>query len=488
MDTDLSDDVLDDDEDDDDDLEPGERKLPGGPPCIEVTGVSKRFCRDLKRSLLYGVQDIGREIVGMPPRVGELKRNEFWALQDVGFELPRGSAMGLVGTNGSGKTTLMRIIAGIIKPTTGRVTVRGRLAPLLALGAGFNSILTGRENIYTNMSILGLTKNEIDAKFDDVVAYSEIEYALDAPVQTYSSGMTARLGFACAIHTQPDILLMDEVLAVGDMQFREKCIKTLQQLRDEGTSFIIVHHFPDILLAVCDTAMYVSGGNRVAFGKAAEVLETYEEALHAKRKGNSQTGGGSDRSQTDGGETLMDPVIESEAATVASVAIYNENNREGGDVREPMIQNESPSELLAVLKVVGRVDLMNIVVQVMKLPTMDTMAESMMEQQVLKISTKRDCSRIVEVKPGEYEIRLKFPWLGLLPGMYQARVSLYSRKTLLARRRGKRFRVGSVRKGGFDGRYFQPREWDFDIDTGKRERGAAKRRREKQAAEESAAE
>ncbi len=484
MEEDLSDDVLDDDEDFDDEDDRSTRKLPDGPPCIEVTGISKRFCRDLKRSLLYGVQDIGREFVGMPPRIGELKKNEFWALQDVGFELPRGAAMGLVGTNGSGKTTLMRIIAGIIKPTTGQVTVRGRLAPLLALGAGFNSILTGRENIYTNMSILGLTKEEIDAKFDEVVAYSEIEYALDAPVQTYSSGMTARLGFACAIHTQPDILLMDEVLAVGDMQFREKCIKTLQRLRNEGTSFIIVHHFPDILLAVCDTAMYVSGGQRVAFGKAAEVLETYEEDLHAKRKGNTRSVGGvTDRSETDGSETLMDPVIESATATVASVDIYNEDNPEGAEAREPIVQNESPSEILAVLKVVGQVDLMNIVVQVMKLPTMDTMAESMMEQQVLKISTKRDCSRIVEVKPGEYEIRLKFPWLGLLPGLYQARVSLYSRKTLLARRRGKRFRVGSIRKGGFDGRYFQPRDWDFDIDTGKRERGAAKRRREKLAAE-----
>ncbi|MGC1480696.1 MAG: polysaccharide ABC transporter ATP-binding protein [Chthoniobacterales bacterium] len=480
METDEGDDVLDDEDDDDDELESGERKLPEGPPCIEVVGVSKRFCRDLKRSLLYGVQDIGREFVGMPARVGELKKNEFWAVQDVSFELPRGSAMGLVGTNGSGKTTLMRIMSGIIKPTIGHVTVRGRLAPLLALGAGFNSILTGRENIYTNMSILGLTREEIDAKFDEVVEYSEIEYALDAPVQTYSSGMTARLGFACAIHTQPDILLMDEVLAVGDMQFREKCIKTLQELRDGGTSFIIVHHFPDILLAVCDLAMYVSGGKRVQFGKAAEVLEHYEEDLHAKRKGKSQSGGGGGGgggSTADGSEVLMDPVIENERAKVTAVEVYNEDDRAGGDAREPVIQNESPSVLLSTLQIDGKVDLMNIVVQVMRLPTMDTMAESMMEQQVLKISTKRDCDRIIEVRPGEYEVRLKFPWLGLLPGMYQARVSLYSRKTLLARRRSKRFRVGAKRKGGFDGKYFQPREWDFDIETGKRERGAAKRRK-----------
>ncbi len=469
--TDFDDNDFDDDDWDDEDAPA--RALPGGPPCIEVSGVSKRFCRDLKRSLYYGVQDIGREIVGMPPRIGELKKNEFWALQDIGFELPRGMAMGLVGTNGSGKTTLMRIMAGIIKPTTGSVTVRGRLAPLLALGAGFNSILTGRENIYTNMSILGLTKEEIDEKFDEVVEYSEIGYALDAPVQTYSSGMTARLGFACAIHTQPDILLMDEVLAVGDMQFREKCIKTLQDLRNGGTSFIIVHHFPDILLAVCDLAFYVSEGKAVQFGKATEVLECYEEDLHSKRKGSTQ------RQSSDQLGVTAEPVIESEKANVASVDFFNDDAPEGADEIEPRIYNEKSSELLVVVKVEDRVDLMNLAVQVMKLPTLETMAQSMTEQQILKMTTKKDCSRIVEVRKGEYEVRLKFPWLGLLPGLYQTRVSIYSRKTLLARRRGKRFRVVSDRKGGFDGKFYQPREWDLGIETGTRERGAAKRRKKK---------
>ncbi len=480
-DADLDDNDFDDDDFDDEDAP--SRSLPGGPPCIEVSGVSKRFCRDLKRSLYYGVQDIGREVIGMPPRIGELKKNEFWALQGIDFALPRGMAMGLVGTNGSGKTTLMRIMAGIIKPTTGSVTVRGRLAPLLALGAGFNSILTGRENIYTNMSILGLTKDEIDAKFDEVVEYSEIGYALDAPVQTYSSGMTARLGFACAIHTQPDILLMDEVLAVGDMQFREKCIKTLQDLRNAGTSFIIVHHFPDILLAVCDLAFYVSEGKPVEFGKAVEVLEKYEEDLHSKRKGSTR------RETTDSLGVPVDPVIESEKAKVASVDIFNEDKPDGADEAEPRIYNEKSSEILVVVKVDNRVDLMNLAVQVMKLPTLDTMAQSMTETQVLKLTTKRDCSRIVEVKPGEYEVRITFPWLGLLPGLYQTRVSIYSRKTLLARRRGKRFKIVSDRKGGMDGKYFQPRDWDLGIETGTRERGTAKRRKkelEKAAAAEAA--
>jgi len=479
----MVDDDYEEDFDFDDEEEDSPRVRPVGPPALEVKDVSKRFCRDLKRSLFYGVQDISRELVGRPPRVGELKPHEFWALQDINLELPRGTALGLVGTNGSGKTTLMRIISGLIKPTTGSVTVRGRLAPLLALGAGFNPVLTGRENIYTNMSILGLTKEEIEERFDSVVEYSEIGYALDAPVQTYSSGMTARLGFACAIHTQPDILLMDEVLAVGDMQFREKCIKTLQKLRNEGTSFIIVHHFPDILLAVCDDAMYLSEGKTVTYGRAPEVLERYEEDLHSKRAGNIQSGG---PGHIKGGEAT-DLVIESPEAQVVDVVVSSPNPAPTGDDGEQVLRNEAPAEITASIRIKEKISLLNVVVQILRLPTIETLAQSAMESQVLKMSTKRDCDRIIEVRPGEYQVRLRFPWLGLLPGSYQARVSLYSRKTLLARRRSKRFQVGSKNKVRFDGKYFQPREWDVGIESGQREKGAAKRRRQQELAQQAEA-
>ncbi len=176
---------------------------------LSVEGVSKKFCRDLKRSLFYGVQDIAGELTGVRQKSDRLRNKEFWALDNVSFELRKGEALGLVGKNGSGKSTLLRIIAGLIKPDLGTVKVTGRVAPLIALGAGFNPILTGRENIYANMSILGLSTKEIDEKFDDVVEFAEIGEAIDAPVQTYSSGMAARLGFASAIHTEPDILLIE---------------------------------------------------------------------------------------------------------------------------------------------------------------------------------------------------------------------------------------------------------------------------------------
>ncbi|MEO0804175.1 MAG: ABC transporter ATP-binding protein, partial [Cyanobacteria bacterium J06642_2] len=211
---------------------------------ISVEDVSKKFCRNLKRSLFYGMRDILADFAGGRRHSDQLRLQEFWALQSISFQLHRGEAVGLVGTNGAGKSTLLRIISGLIKPDVGQVRVRGRLAPLIALGAGFNPILTGRENIFANMSILGLSTRQIQQRFQDVVAFAEIEDAIDAPVQTYSSGMTARLGFACAIHTEPDILLIDEVLAVGDARFRAKCYRRLYDLRQKGVAFILVNHNP----------------------------------------------------------------------------------------------------------------------------------------------------------------------------------------------------------------------------------------------------
>jgi lipopolysaccharide transport system ATP-binding protein len=246
---------------------------------LSVNGVSKKFCRNLKRSLIYGVQDITSELLGLREKSDKLRPKEFWALDNVSFELRRGEALGLVGKNGSGKSTLLRIIAGLIKPDSGFVEVNGRVAPLIALGAGFNPILTGRENIYANMSILGLSKKEIDEKFDEVIEFAEIGDAIDAPVQSYSSGMAARLGFASAIYTEPDILLIDEVLAVGDAKFKAKCERRLHKLRENGTAFVLVSHNPQAILSACPSATYLMKGKVVISGEAEKVMDKYEEDL-----------------------------------------------------------------------------------------------------------------------------------------------------------------------------------------------------------------
>ncbi len=246
---------------------------------IQVEGISKKFCRQLKRSLWYALQDITTDLVGGTRSSHHLRAQEFWALQDVSFQLLPGQALGLVGSNGAGKSTLLRIISGLIKPDRGQVCVRGRVAPLIALGAGFNPILTGRENIYANMSILGLTTHQIQARFDAVVDFAEIAEAIDAPLRTYSSGMAARLGFACAIHIQPEILLIDEVLAVGDIKFRMKCYQRLAQLRDQGTAFVLVSHNPNAILNVCDQSLYLKQGQLVAQGSTESILRHYEADL-----------------------------------------------------------------------------------------------------------------------------------------------------------------------------------------------------------------
>lgn len=265
-------------------IEDRQPNIEGGPMgddvLLSVQSVSKKFCRNLRRSLMYGVADLSAELLALRgDKNTKLRSQEFWALQNVSFELRQGEALGLVGKNGSGKSTLLRIIAGLIKPDTGTVTINGRVAPLIALGAGFNPVLTGRENIYANMSILGLTKEEIGDRFESVVEFAELDEAIDSPLQTYSSGMGARLGFSCAIHTEPDILLIDEVLAVGDIRFRQKCARRLAKLRENGTSFVLVSHNSQAIFTSCRSAAYLLKGELISTGSVSDIINRYERDL-----------------------------------------------------------------------------------------------------------------------------------------------------------------------------------------------------------------
>ena len=235
---------------------------------VKVDGVSKKFCRSLKRSLWYGVQDVAAELNPFARSRNanesseELREGEFWAVNDVSFELRRSECLGLIGHNGAGKTTLLKMLNGLIKPDRGHIEMRGRVGALIALGAGFNPILTGRENIYVNGSVLGLSKREIDSKINGIIDFAEIGDFIDAPVQTYSSGMQVRLGFAVATALEPDILIVDEVLAVGDLKFRTKCYNRIESIR-ESTSIIIVSHNMHDISRVCNTAVLLDRGAKI---------------------------------------------------------------------------------------------------------------------------------------------------------------------------------------------------------------------------------
>jgi lipopolysaccharide transport system ATP-binding protein len=219
-----------------------------GETLIKVEGLSKKFCRSLKKSMWYGMQDIGSELLGRRHGTDSvLRQDEFWAVKDISFELKRGECLGLIGHNGAGKTTLLRMLNGLIRPDQGRIEMRGKVGALIALGAGFNPILTGRENIYVNAAVLGMSKRYVDSKIDEIIDFAEIRDFINSPVQTYSSGMNVRLGFAvAAILIEPDILFLDEVLAVGDIGFAIKCFNMVRQMSNKSAVVFVSHNMQQI--------------------------------------------------------------------------------------------------------------------------------------------------------------------------------------------------------------------------------------------------
>ena len=247
------------------------------PILINVENVSKRFSRSLKHSLWYGIKDIGQELLGRSKETDQLRLAEFWALRDISFRIRRGESVGLMGHNGAGKTTLLKLINGLIKPSHGKISVTGSVRALIALGAGFNPILTGRENILISGAVLGFSDSEMKDRFDEIVAFSELEEFIDTPVQSYSSGMLARLGFSVAIHTWPDILLIDEVLAVGDLNFAIKCYRKISEFRNQGGLIILVSHNPYAIRTNCDRAIWLEHGEIQRDGEVNDVCGAYEQ-------------------------------------------------------------------------------------------------------------------------------------------------------------------------------------------------------------------
>lgn len=205
--------------------------------------------------------------------------DDFWALRDVSFDVPVGSTFGLIGSNGSGKSTLLKCLAKIYYPTNGTITAYGKLAALLEVGSGFHHELSGRENIYLNGSILGMSKKQIDSKFDEIVDFSGVEQFIDQPVKNYSSGMYVRLGFSVAINVDPDILVVDEVLAVGDAEFQEKCQRKFVDFRTAGKTVILVSHDMSAVTAMCDQVAWLRHGELVTTGAAAPTIAAYYESL-----------------------------------------------------------------------------------------------------------------------------------------------------------------------------------------------------------------
>jgi len=256
---------------------------------VQVNNLSKKFCRRLRRSLWYGIKDIGSELIASKRENVKLRKEEFWALKDVNFEVKRGELVGMIGSNGAGKTTLLKCLSGLIKPDIGEITIRGKIQGLIALGAGFNPILTGRENIYINGAVLGFTKKEVDRLLPDIMEFSEMEEFIDMPVQSYSSGMHVRLGFAVAVNLKPDILIVDEVLAVGDASFRRKARNKMMELLHSGISVLFVSHNMALVTSLTSRCIYLDKGKVVAIGPSEEITSLYlSDSIKKNKKAAKQ--------------------------------------------------------------------------------------------------------------------------------------------------------------------------------------------------------
>lgn len=241
---------------------------------VKVEGLSKKFCKDLKTSLWYGVKDLFSGLSGNH-KERNLRDKEFWAVKDISFELRRGECLGLIGHNGAGKSTLLKMLNGLINPDAGKITIKGKMGALIELGAGFNPILSGRENIYNNGAILGFTRKEIEEKLEEIIDFAEIREFIDMPVQHYSSGMKVRLGFAVAAQMEPDVLLIDEVLAVGDLGFILKCFKRIDAILPTTAIIFVSHNMPQVS-RLCDKVMVLERGKEIYYeDDVAEAIDLY---------------------------------------------------------------------------------------------------------------------------------------------------------------------------------------------------------------------
>jgi lipopolysaccharide transport system ATP-binding protein len=360
-------------------------------PVVKVEQVSKKFCRRLRYSLWYGLVDLAAELTARNGNDDlQLRHAEFLAVDEVSFELRPGECVGLIGHNGAGKSTLLKMLNGLARPDKGRISMRGRVGALIELGAGFSPILTGRENIYINGAVLGFSKSEIDAKFDEIVDFAELHDAIDAPVQTYSSGMYVRLGFAVAAQLHPDIFLIDELLAVGDIAFRMKCFQHLLDIKNVGKTIVVVSHNMIDINRVCDRVVVLEAGKKIYDGDVSTGIATYE-SLPAKR-----------------GQTAHQRAPDA-AAWIDKVELFDSarNRREDFSTGENLVAEVT---LVATKKVADA----RLIVHVMT-PSLGTLGSFASPHKGFRF----------DVEPPGTVLRFRMPKLPLLIGSYSLMVSLY---------------------------------------------------------------
>lgn len=362
-------------------------------PVVDVNDVSKKFCRQLKRSLWYGLRDLGSALTGSSGtnRLA-LRKGEFMAVQNASFQVNPGECVSLLGPNGAGKSTMLKMVNGLFQPDAGTIAVRGRVGALIELGTGFNPILSGRENVFINAAVLGMSRAEVLKIYDQIVDFAELHEVMDAPVQTYSSGMRVRLGFSVAAHLNPQLLLIDEVLAVGDVGFRMKCFDHLRKLVQQGVAIIVVSHAVSMLSRISDRAVVFDHGKVVFDGDLERGISVYESSMTKS-------------------ETIQNTSVDqgNDAAHIESVAVYN---REGKQQSEFTTGDDVcvRIKLASKRKIAGA-----------RLIVALTSPNS---GKVTSVSTPHQEFEF-DLKENGCEIELRFPAVPLLIGSYYFNVSLF---------------------------------------------------------------
>jgi ABC-type polysaccharide/polyol phosphate transport system ATPase subunit len=408
--------------------------------AIRVEGLSKLYRRTLPGDRLRTLKSA---LVQRSLTQGIAREDAIVALEGVDFSVARGEAFGVIGGNGSGKSTLLKMVAGMLKPSTGRISVRGRVAALIELGAGFHPEISGRENVYINGAVLGLSRRKIDQVYDEIVEFSGLGDFMEEPVKNYSSGMYVRLGFAVAVHTEPDVLLVDEVLAVGDEAFAHRCIRRIEEFLGEGRTLLLVSHSLDLVEGVCDRVLWLEGGQQRLVGPPRRVIDAYRQEVAE---------------------------LEGEAHLTAK----RERDKAPEEVAEELRWGSRDAEITAVRLLVDGAEKYHLESGEPAVFEVRARAAQPLDDFVFGVAvqtprgvecwgTNTDLKGLV---PGRFEgeavVRLACPALRLAPGEYVVDVAIHSREGAPYdyQKRALAFTVTSRERGA--GVYFPEHRWEFD--------------------------
>lgn len=366
---------------------------------LDVNRVWKVYCRNLKRAMKYGMQDLWRELIGRghDRSQGDLRRGEFFAVRDATFQLRKGECLGMIGPNGAGKSTMLKMVNGLIRPDAGEITVRGKTGALIQLGTGFNPVLSGRENIYINAAILGLSKSEVDRRMEKIVEFAELNHVIDDPIKAYSTGMRMRLGFSVAANLRPQLLILDEVLAVGDVGFRMKCFAHLNELINSGVSIILVTHAVPMLQRVATRSVVFGEGKIVFDGDLETGTTVYEEMMHVSSQSRDQ----------------LEESSAHRSASIENIEVLN-------DLEQPQTEFDTGNPVKLRIRVKSQQQIKNArLVVALASPVHGTLFSTSTAYQNVEL----------DIEQAGSQVTLTFDQIPLLVGAYYFNVSLYGPET-----------------------------------------------------------